>query len=282
MADNAPTCFVIGPIGDREGPVRTIADQVLKYVITPEATRAGYEVIRADKISEPGLVTRQIMGQVINASLVIADLTGRNPNVYYELAVRHAIRKPLIQLLTGEDTLPFDIYDTRTIIFDIRDLDSVEGAKHELGDQLAALAEGPKPAENPIAATLDLEAYRDSGDVGLTQVLSALADLRAEMSSVRARLASTAERVSLLGKGATMRLGEQSVGNRLASEHLPSELRYTPDNLVRLQPEEGSMSESDYIDLQAKARRRAAEGAAQEPNASNSDASKPDATEPDA
>jgi len=52
-------------------------------------------VIRADKISEPGIITTQIIGHIVDAELVIADLTDKNPNVFYELAIRHAIRNPI-------------------------------------------------------------------------------------------------------------------------------------------------------------------------------------------
>jgi hypothetical protein len=69
----------------------------------------------------------------------VADLTERNPNVFYELAIRHAIRKPLIQIIKSDEQIPFDVAGTRTIPVDHRDLDSVEFAKAEIVRQIDAL-----------------------------------------------------------------------------------------------------------------------------------------------
>src|SRR3989338_8854008 len=76
-------CFVISPIGEDDSDTRKRSDQVLKHIITGAVEQLGYEVIRADKISEPGIITHQILQHIVDAPLVIADLTERNPNVFY-------------------------------------------------------------------------------------------------------------------------------------------------------------------------------------------------------
>src|SRR5437016_10492301 len=89
------TCFVISPIGDEGSEVRRRSDQVLKHIVRPAARKCGYSsIVRADQMSKPGLITAQVIQCLVNSNLVVADLTGHNPNVFYELAVRHAIRKP--------------------------------------------------------------------------------------------------------------------------------------------------------------------------------------------
>ena len=90
-------CFVIAPIGDPESDTRKRSDQVLRHVIKPAATTCGYTAIRADEIDKPGMITSQVIQHVVSDPLVVADLTERNPNVFYELAIRHALRKPLVQ-----------------------------------------------------------------------------------------------------------------------------------------------------------------------------------------
>ncbi len=93
------TCFVIAPIGDPDSDIRRRSDQILKHIIKPAVGKCGYDAIRADQISEPGMITHQVIEHVVGDPLVVADLTGQNPNVFYELAIRHAIRKPFVPLI---------------------------------------------------------------------------------------------------------------------------------------------------------------------------------------
>ena len=117
--DTAKRCFVIGPIGEEESPERTDADWVLDGIIKPALAddRFNYEVERSDKIAKPGLITGQVIEAVMNADLVIADLTGANENAFYELAIRHMARKPVIHVAPKGQKLPFDIKDYRAIFY---------------------------------------------------------------------------------------------------------------------------------------------------------------------
>jgi hypothetical protein len=133
-------CFFIAPIGDEETFVRKRSDQVFFYIIEPAARECKYdEIARSDLISSPGIITNQIIDRLYNDELVIADLTLNNPNVIYELALRHAFRKPVIQIKDSEDILPFDISGMRTIKFDFRFFDSVKKCKEELVKQIKKL-----------------------------------------------------------------------------------------------------------------------------------------------
>lgn len=115
-------CFVIAPIGELDSDTRKRSDQILKHIIKPAVSSCGYKAIRADEIDKPGIITSQVIQRVVNDPLVIADLTERNPNVFYELAIRHAIRKPLVQLIQKGERIPFDVAGTRTIQVDHTDL----------------------------------------------------------------------------------------------------------------------------------------------------------------
>ena len=155
MADNSEKiCFVISPIGESGSNIRKRSDQVLKYIIRPAVESCGYKVVRADEIPEPGIITNQIIQHVVDAPLVIADLTGQNPNVFYELAIRHATRKPLIQIINKVEDIPFDVGSMRTIPVDHQDLDSVEEAKTEIKRQIQSLEESSSSLENPISVAL--------------------------------------------------------------------------------------------------------------------------------
>jgi hypothetical protein len=132
-SEDRPTCFVICPIGRSGTAVRLRSDQVVRHIINPVLKKVGFsEALRADHICDPGRITDQAIRHVLGDDLVIADLTGGNPNVFYELAARHSVGKPVIQLTDAGETLPFDLADQRTIFFDITDPDSLEQARQDL------------------------------------------------------------------------------------------------------------------------------------------------------
>jgi len=87
------TCLVLAPIGSDGSDIRRRSDDVLKFIIKPVTVDCGYKAIRADEISEPGIITHQIIQHILEDDLVIADLTDGNPNVFYELALRVVIQK---------------------------------------------------------------------------------------------------------------------------------------------------------------------------------------------
>jgi len=134
-------CFVISPIGDEGTKDRLRADKVLKYIIEPVSKECGYETVRADQISEPGIITSQITERLLHNDLVIADLTDHNPNVFYELAIRHCVGTPVIHLLKKGQRIPFDIHGFRTIHIpiDIENTKALENTKGELKKQVQSV-----------------------------------------------------------------------------------------------------------------------------------------------
>lgn len=122
-ASSIKSCFVIGPIGDRQAAFGSEerlryeqAIEIWDYVIQPACEALGIDPLRADKIDEPGEITEQTFEHLRDADLVIADLTGGNANVMYELGLRHTTGKLTVQI--GEkERLPFDVTVIRTIQF---------------------------------------------------------------------------------------------------------------------------------------------------------------------
>ena len=191
MAENVKpdrqNCFVIMPIGDESSDTRRRSDQVLKHIIKPAAESCGYHAIRADEIDKPGLITSQVIQRVIDDPLVIADLSETNPNVFYELAIRHAIRKPLVQIIEKGQRIPFDVAGTRTVHVDHKDLDSVSNAKEEIIRQIKQLEADPSDLETPISVSQDLAILKMSDnpkDRGMADILSAISDVRAEQTKL--------------------------------------------------------------------------------------------------
>ncbi len=115
------TCFVISPIGKEASETRKISDDLLDLIILPAVEKYDFKVIRGDQIPGPSIITEDIIDLVQNSDLCIIDLTGRNPNVYYECGRRHETAKPYIQIKRKDEDLPFDVAGIRTIDYDLSD-----------------------------------------------------------------------------------------------------------------------------------------------------------------
>ena len=180
MAESASKkCFVISPIGETNSDTRVRSDQVLRHIIRP-AVEPSYNAVRADEIAEPGMITSQIMQRVIEDDLVIADLTDLNPNVLYELAVRHAILKPFVQIIAQGQNIPFDVHGTRTVFFDLQNPDSVSDAKEEIQRQVATLENESPNLQTPISIPLELQRIRQSAgadNFSISEVLPVISDI---------------------------------------------------------------------------------------------------------
>lgn len=138
--------FVACPLGNAESSERRKSDLVLKHIVYPAlegliAERPEEVVIRSDKIGDPGRITTQILHELVNADVVIADLTGTNPNVMYEVGIRQAQTKPYVLIAEDGQHLPFDLSDFRTVFYQL-DLDSVEEAQRTLRSHLTRALTG--------------------------------------------------------------------------------------------------------------------------------------------
>lgn len=107
-ASGKKMCFMVMPFRRELDPVYKIVGQVLK--------EEGWTVVRADEIVRPRRITDAIMQAILMSDLVVADLTGSNPNVFYEVGVAHAIGCDVI-MLTQERRIPFDVAIEETIFY---------------------------------------------------------------------------------------------------------------------------------------------------------------------
>lgn len=111
----ADTCFVMmpfaPPLGDYFGKI-----------YEPAITKAGLKAMRADDdIFGTGKIIDQIWNGIHSAKVLIAELTNRNPNVYYELGLAHALKKPVVLVCSNEQDVPFDLKHIRVIYYDMHD-----------------------------------------------------------------------------------------------------------------------------------------------------------------
>lgn len=157
--DYSKACFIITPIGEDASDERKHADAMLKHLIEPVLESEGVKPIRADKISKPGHITKQVVEHIAYCKLCITDLSFKNQNAHYELGVRHALKLPSIQIIRKGDKIPFDVSQGRTIIIDTSDaytiMDRIASAKAELHEHVKALLSGAKnQEESPITMYL--------------------------------------------------------------------------------------------------------------------------------
>ena len=111
--------FVAMPFGIKQG---IDFNRVFREYIEPALTEAHFEVFRADEEMRAGNIRTDMFQQLLIADLVVVDLSIDNPNVWYELGVRHALRsRGVIQIITQREQMPFDVYTDRVIRYHTKD-----------------------------------------------------------------------------------------------------------------------------------------------------------------
>ncbi len=152
------TCFIISPIGEKNSDIRKRSDEILKYIIKPIIQdEFNYNTIRADEISEMGIITDQIIQHIVYNDLVVCDLTGGNPNVYYEIAIRHVIQKPFIQIIDENEKPSFDLAGTRVIPVNHKNLSGADQAKKDLRSFMEKLNLQTGKVETVTSKIINLE-----------------------------------------------------------------------------------------------------------------------------
>ena len=131
------TCFVMMPFG-------SWSDRYYQEIYIPAIKEAGFEPIRADELFTTGSVVEQIWEQIQKAKLLLADLSGKNPNVFYELGLSHAGGKPVVFTAAELDDVPFDLRHLRVIIYDVREPDWANRLSKSITDYLRNASKEPE------------------------------------------------------------------------------------------------------------------------------------------
>ena len=225
------TCFVIMGFHKKTdletGRVLDL-DKTYHNIIKPAAEEAGLDCVRADEIVHSGVIDVPMFRQILTADVVVADLSTLNPNAFYELGVRHALR-PYTTIVIAESKLkyPFDVNHTTILTYEHLgtgiDYEEVLRFKKELKESMVAIlakqdqdspvyiyltglqppvlaggkaggakAMGPAPSSDPTVSVLMTQAEEAMGNkdfMAARSLLGAVQRLRPADAFVTQRLA---------------------------------------------------------------------------------------------
>lgn len=137
-------CFIITPIGEEGTDIRRHIDGIIDAALIPVLEENfDYELEVAHRIDAPGNIPKQVIMSIFNSDLVIANLTGNNPNVMYELALRHCFGTAVIVIAEIGTKIPADIMGERTIFY-VNDAQGVIDLKSKLENMVQRIQEVDK------------------------------------------------------------------------------------------------------------------------------------------
>jgi hypothetical protein len=142
------TCFVIMPFAESYSATYR---QAIRPAVEEAAQRLGLPLrcVRGDEAAGPGSITRQIVEGIHAARVVIADLSGDNPNVFYELGIAHSAGNKTVRIARDVQKIPFDVHAYRVIPY-APDEAGLARLRAELVPAIAAACACPTAATNPV------------------------------------------------------------------------------------------------------------------------------------
>jgi len=159
------TCFVIMPIGDQRTDITTVTQSELKKkydTLIKEAlskSRPNMEITRADEIAVPGTITTDIITRLMHSDYVIADVSYPNPNVFYELGLRHACHPGTVIIKDkSAPPVPFDIAHLRYVEY-TNDLPGLQSLTRELTNYFDFFDKEPTRPDNHFLEYAKLTGY---------------------------------------------------------------------------------------------------------------------------
>jgi hypothetical protein len=154
-----PYCFVLMPIGPHRDDGRGNAidfDRLYRTVVRPAVEEAGLRPFRDDDLGSGGLVQKFAFEALLMCDFVLADLTTPNPNVMYELGIRHAARPSGTLAMTARaDAMPFAVHSLRSLRYELDAANllprrEARRFRAALAGELRAMREGGPPVDSPV------------------------------------------------------------------------------------------------------------------------------------
>lgn len=200
-------CFVIMPFGGW-------FDRYFNDVYSPAIKAAGLEDHRVDDLFRPSVIVSDIWDYTNKAKIILADLTGKNPNVFYELGLAHALGKPAVLIAESMDDVPFDLRNLRIIIYNknVPEWGAVLGESVTMA--LKEVISSPKEAVLPIF----LKGEHRGAEVIVTPIEKQILELRNSVQILQRRLALRGPEADRIGP-----VEAEALINQWVAEGLPLE-----------------------------------------------------------
>lgn len=167
------SCFVIMPFGGN-------FDVYYEKVYVPAIEDAGLEAKRADDLYRPSAIIHDIWNYTKQAKLVLADLSGKNPNVFYELGLAHVLTKPAIMVTESLADVPFDLRSLRVIEYDKQKPDWGETLRNKITASISEVLASPQKAVLPTF----LQVSDTEKAPPVTSIEKALLEMNARLESL--------------------------------------------------------------------------------------------------
>lgn len=148
---NEKTCFVIMPFSEQRW-------EVFEYGIAPACKSAGFEAVRVDQLKGPFNINRRIIEHLFTCDVVIAEITDKNPNVFYEMGVAHVLDNKTIMIAQNAQELPFDIRNYRCIIYQ-QSVKGLQKLQAEIVESLQRFDEWSRNPSNPVQDFKPFDAF---------------------------------------------------------------------------------------------------------------------------
>ena len=186
MADQKDECFVVGAIGKPGSEQRIHADWFFEGIIRPMFTEhyPDFKVLRADHMKMPGIITSQIIEKLLNARLVIADLTFLNPNAFYEIGIRHMTGKPVVHVHRAGEAIPFDISTFLSLEYSIVEHSEMVAARDNLKALVDNVLVADHKMENPVTQAQGRAQFEATATAPDRVLLSKIEALSSRLSAV--------------------------------------------------------------------------------------------------
>lgn len=145
---------------------------MFSYLISPVCEELGYKPVRVDQVDAVDNINETIINYLKTAPMVVADMTGHNPNAFYELGFRQALELPLVPIIQAGNRLPFDVISQRTVFYNLS-VGKIEQSKKDLKAKMKSFENFEMP-ENRIDKSVTLEELDDKLTKKLNKILNLL------------------------------------------------------------------------------------------------------------